>query len=708
MSRYTLLGPVPIPPSSPAGRVQAAAAYWRREGAPKKTVRLVRNGHLIPFDKIPKPFDISNPPPASREERLARPREFGKLVGKGVLLLAATPLPTSTHVHFRRRRRMLTPLDPVFISPWRLEPKSADGEVVPDSFRYILDLRHLNTHVPDRPFMMQSVALLATLSSPGDRSMCADKRDFFHSFPLHPSHQRFVNVRAPTLAEWQWYVKHTDSLTPADAASPPFIPEALYTMSGLPMGYKLAPHTTHKATRWIIPLIIRWGGALISYCDDDLVIAPSRQIRRIAHRYVQLQVSLGFILHPSKGWGVHTPPKWRFVYLGMGCDLRTRMFFVPPYKQRKLLLACNRTCTHALTHEMMVHPQILARLCGLAVSVTLACPVLPHYTRAAFDHLRGVNWSRPHPVRISRQVLSDLKAMAALSDMWQQSPFAELAPTAVMWTDAPTKGYGGLGHVAGADEVPLHQVSGFWLDPNHVSGQINVLELKAVVIALAANADRLRGRRVQIFTDNRTVKCVINGHTSRSPTVMGCYRELYRFLQANRMQLTAEWLSTLDNEPADTLSRCKDPLEFSYSPLLPALAARRWQLTFSHDPFAAEFARQPNMTFDSRWGSPLARNINTMIVPWLHTDTHWWTPPLNFLTTAIEKIILDQVTGVLLTPDWESAPWWRLLSRHSGSSMRIRSIAEFVVPVPNNIAQPEVLANPRWHFRLWLIIGSPT
>ena len=114
------------------------------------------------------------------------------------------------------------------------------------------------------------------------------------------------------------------------------------------------------------------------------------------------------------------------------------------------------------------------------------------------------------------------------------------------------------------------------------------------------------------------------------------------------------------------------------------------------------------MTSDSRWGSPLARHINTMIAPWLDTDIHWWTPPLNFLTTAIDKIIRDQVAGVLLAPDWESAPWWRLLSRHSDSSMRIRSIAEFVVPVPNNIAQPEVLANPRWHFRLWLIIGSPT
>ena len=136
MSRYVLLGPVPIPPSSPAGRVQAAAVHWRREDAPKKTVRLVRNGHLTPFTKVPKPFGISNPPPASREERLTRPQEFGKLVGKGVLLLAATPLPTSTHVHFRRRRRMITPLGPVFISPWRLGPKSADGQVVPDRFRF--------------------------------------------------------------------------------------------------------------------------------------------------------------------------------------------------------------------------------------------------------------------------------------------------------------------------------------------------------------------------------------------------------------------------------------------------------------------------------------------------------------------------------------------------------------------------------------------
>ena len=92
------------------------------------------------------------------------------------------------------------------------------------------------------------------------------------------------------------------------------------------------------------------------------------------------------------------------------------------------------------------------------------------------------------------------------------------------------------------------------------------------------------------------------------------------------------------------------------------------------------------MTFDSRWGSPLARNIDTMVRPWLHSDVHWWNPPLNFISEAITKIVLDRVTGVILTPDWESAPWWRQLLRHSDLSMRIRSIAEFVASVPNNIA----------------------
>ena len=80
--------------------------------------------------------------------------------------------------------------------------------------------------------------------------------------------------------------------------------------------------------------------------------------------------------------------------------------------------------------------------------------------------------------------------------LWQETPFQPPATSATLWTGASAKGYGGWGHLDEDVAAPLDSLSGFWQD-RHVSGEINVLELQAVILAVRMNHSKLAGRDVK-------------------------------------------------------------------------------------------------------------------------------------------------------------------------------------------------------------------
>jgi hypothetical protein len=309
-------------------------------------------------------------------------------------------------------------------------------------------------------------------------------------------------------------------------------------------------------------------------------------------------------------------------------------------------------------------------------------------------------------VTLTHQAVRDICTIAESAHLWRETPFQPPTTSATLWTDASTKGYGGWGHLDEDVAAPLDSLSGFWQD-RHVSGEINVLELQAVILAVRMNHSKLAGRDVRLWTDNRCVMAVVQNYRSRSPTVMVEYRELYRLLQDNNMTLQASWIDTKSNYVADGLSRASDPTEYSLDPTLPQLAMDRWGIQLTHDCFAADWAHQPGMSYDSRWASIDATRVDTMPVPWNRHTEYWWTPAANFITQTLFKIGNGKAHGVLLTPDWPSAPWWRRAQLLSSDSVTVADMTRYVHSLPNNSATPEPLRNLRWAYRLWRIPGSP-
>ena len=494
MTEHHHHAPTSIPPSSPAGMVQCAVEEWKRQGAPPAVVRSIRTGHRVPFQRHLEPFDIPSPPPATPEERAARPVMFAKLVTAQVLILASPPPPscssnTQHPVHTRsvpvsatmgskaataaapadegnpaarhttdsrtnpppptsraspqrrrgkHRRAHQRPTHSQYVSPWRLEPKLEAGQPTGE-FRFICDMRHLNDHVQERPFKYQQLTSIPGMAEPSDRATCCDLRNFFYSFPVSPRDQKYFTVRAPPTLP-----PHTDP------SNPPYIPNALYAFTGLPMGYRLSPYVACKALRWIATWVRTRKGWIVTFVDDHLLGASPRRIRALTYQYRELLRALGFTIHPTKGWAVG---KRRFVFLGIGVCLATRTWFAPPYKLSKLQQACERTLHHIHTHDLMALPRIIARLGGLAMSLILPSPTMPLYTRSLWDALRGVNWRSNKPVHTPLQLREDLKAISSLTQLWTTAPFARHRATATLYTDASIRGFGGWGTVEADPEM---------------------------------------------------------------------------------------------------------------------------------------------------------------------------------------------------------------------------------------------------------------
>jgi len=321
---------------------------------------------------------------------------------------------------------------------------------------------------------------------------------------------------------------------------------------------------------------------------------------------------------------------------------------------------------------------------------------MPLWLRSLHDAIAsGSSWNSS--VHLPTQAVADIRTIATLAEMYQSAPFKPPRTHATIVTDASVRGYGGWGT---CPTHALQDMAGMWED-QHTSGEINRLELQAVLLYLRANRNQLRGLPILLRSDNSTVIAVVNKHSSRSGDIMGTYRQLYAELQLNRNTMTAVHITTKDNWRADDLSRTKDPTDFGYLPSLRRSAEARWAVRCRVDRFASVACHQ-NIPYDTRYACEQAQTVDTFSTHW--EGMAWLTPPLSLLHSVLAKVESDQAPGVLVCPEWPAATWFPILQRLQVDSFPI-NIEDNVVRHTNNPAQPEVLRNRLWRFRVWLLIG---
>ena len=193
---------------------------------------------------------------------------------------------------------------------------------------------------------------------------------------------------------------------------------------------------------------------------------------------------------------------------------------------------------------------------------------------------------------------------------------------------------------------------------------INLLELKAVFLALKEFQDLCVGKIVLVATDNTTVVAYINKEGGmRSGPLCALLWRILTWCSQRQVTLKARHIPGHLNVIADKLSRLGQTIQTEWS-LLPEVfqqICNQWHRP-QIDLFATRFNHKLPQ-FVSPVPDSLAVAVDALTLPWEDLDAYAF-PPTAILGKVVEKLLDSPCKRlVLIAPGWPNMPWfWDLVN----------------------------------------------
>ena len=223
-------------------------------------------------------------------------------------------------------------------------------------------------------------------------------------------------------------------------------------------------------------------------------------------------------------------------------------------------------------------------------------------------------------------------------------------PEMLLFSDASLEGWG-----AHLQELVA---SGVWSDDDR-NLHINLLEMRAVQLALQAFQDRLMGHRVALMSDNTTVVAYINkqGGTVSSSLYL-LVRQVLTWAEFNSVSLVGRFVPGRRNVLADQLSRQDQVISTEWT-----LHPRILQGVFGSwgTPMVDLFATSLNNrlpVYCSPVPDPLAWQVDAFTVPWDDLFVYAY-PPIAVLRLVINRVLMSsRLRMILIAPMWPQQEWY--------------------------------------------------
>lgn len=611
--------------------------YWRSNTADPWVLTTLNRGYTLQFRRRPPRFSRIVPTvvrDAVRAEALSL--EICSLLEKGAI--------EKVHPLVQRDG---------FYSTYFLVPKKDGG------FRQILDLRLLNLFLKVLPFRMLRTADVLRSVTADDWFVSVDLKDAYFHVPIAIHHRKFLRFS--------------------------FLNQA-YQFKVLPFGLSLAPRVfTRCVSAALSPLWMR-GMRILPYLDDWLLCAPTQrqavQDSRMLLRHVQ---KLGFSVNEKKSRLV---PSQATTFIGM--TLNSSLMSASLSQERVTnilqLLALFRP-------GVSLQYEVVLRLIGMLTAATVVIPL-------GLLHLRPLQlWNnslRLDPTRHRhRLVVISHRCICALR-RWRQLEFLKAGvPLGVVpsrrelvTTDASLTGWGATWNRRG--------ICGHWT-PIQATEHINLLELRAVFLALKYFMPVLAGRHVLVRSDNTSTVFHLNHQGgTRSRRSLRLTHEILTWCQPRLASLRAAHIPGVCNQTADALSR--DQVHPGEWRLHPDVVQEIW-LRFGRaevDLFASERTTHCRLWFTrTEVSSPLGQDALS----------HEWPdcllyafPPIPLLWETLHRISLCKHRVLLVAPRWPARPWFPLLLRLlTGNPWKLPPRKDLLSQLEGSVWHPDPA-----HLQLWV------
>ena len=232
-------------------------------------------------------------------------------------------------------------------------------------------------------------------------------------------------------------------------------------------------------------------------------------------------------------------------------------------------------------------------------------------------------------------------------------PIRELEPTVEIWSDANLS-MGGSYNSRG--QYTQREWSEHELASEH---HINLLEIRAAkegILSLASPGDRVR-----LHVDNVSAVAYIRHQggthsSSLSDEAMSLWEDA---IDRNIQVLTPRWIPTGQNCGADFLSRHRmEAWEFQLDPCLFIEIMAYFHVNPTLDAFAS--ARTAHLDRYMTWyPDPHAVSIDALQSTW--DSTTYLFPPVPLMLKVLQKVRREEISAILVCPQWPSALWWSLI-----------------------------------------------
>lgn len=541
-----------------------------------------------------------------------------------------------------------------YISPINCVPKKNN------KFRLIIDLRVLNSNLTVKNFKYEDINSVLELVDHKDKLVTLDIKDGFYHVPLSKNAQQYMGF---------------------------MFDNQKYTWCKLPFGLCVSPYFFCKTLRPIVTYL-RSIGIKISVYVDDFIIAANEQFI-VEHRDTVLDIlnKLGIVVNLEKS---SLTPECKKEYIGYIIDTdyldKYVWLQIPQKRITKVLHDIDR-----VLKKGRISARALARITGQCISMSKA--VLPAKLKLRnLYRLLKTRHSWQDILVLDNSSLTDLGWWKASLKSWNGCVIQNRTVDIQLITDASTVGWGGF--------IPGKEAQGLWT-PEVSFKNSNLREMVAVLYSMIAFRKDLRGKMVQVLSDNIATVANINFQGGPSKDLTQIASAIWTEALSNNVTLKAKYLAGIENTHADYLSRRVVQTDWMLNPRLFHYLDLLWG-PHTIDRCASMTNRQLPV-YNSLYFDPQTHGVDCLTQKDWQDHNNFVNPPFCIIPQILRVIQEQKAEATIIAPYWKSKMWLQTLKRLSISPpIRLKHLNRACLDFG---VRPEPLKNPRWKIFAWRISG---